>query len=349
MYSYLTSSDDFLIGIVPDSLTEKSVQIRIRWTGFKSSDEFSGNLALFRATDIDTIAGSFHDFKVPPVLLNLSARSGQFTTVPLGRPNAAESKNAVDSKREVLRHLLENLQAPIEPPDAPLLLHLLKNWDLHADSASVAATLFNVMSNILLRNIFIDEMGERGFRDFLQFPDLVSNALLKIFQTPTSVWIDDVRSTDREETLSELVQLSFTQTLDWLAEKNNRYLPASCWGNLTAFRLQPVLARGNARDWWLASERLDWRGNGFPENFVLFPDSTSEKFYGKPLFLRFELSDSTKIYWRLMSGQSGNPCSRNYRNQTKNWLSQTNTVEILTTENTNVFHRLILLPENQEN
>jgi acyl-homoserine lactone acylase PvdQ len=368
VYSVLIEPNLFFLGMAWDSLANRAERISLDWTGFRHTDEFAILPALFESSRADSLPEIFRHFGAPLSVLNLADATYHFSVVQLGahwehfqrnprdleswqltRGILNQSANPDDSKNQhriLLTRLLENLEIPTDPPTAALMFDYLQNWDLVSDSASVAATVFNLMLNHLLQNIFWDEMGERLFAQFLDFPELVLNSLGQILEAPNHPWIDNLQTPDDAETLSEIVQLSFRQTLDALSQKS---LPAAGWANFTAFQIRHILARGNARDWWLNSETVDWRGSGFPTNLMRPLKFAPEKFCGNPLVLQFQLKHPVTIRWSLSTGQSGHPCSPNYRNQTNKWLTGRRQTANLANENKRARHRLILEPLIQKN
>lgn len=351
VYSFFYLPGRFYLGTVYDSLSHQPVCISLNLNAFRTDDDFAAIPLLHKIGEIDSlqklisqfsslhtrllIADSVHHFTIQPGIANDSRTNGK---------KSSQTSFAVnhDSLNPILvARILADTENYATIPLAALLRNYLQIWNLTADSASVAATVFNLVTYNLVENIFRDEMGDTLFAQFLELPEQVVPALAQIFATPGCPWIDRITTPDTLETLSEIVKLSFEQAVDTLSRLP---LPSAAWGNRTAFQIRHPLARGNARDVWLNPDQIDWRGRGFPENLLPHPGSRLTNFFGSPVVLRFKLKSPAELSWNLSTGQSGHPGSENYRDQTRNWLSDTPRRLIPSRETTRLRQRLILEP-----
>jgi len=356
VYSFIYTPARFYLGTMYDSLAHQAVCISINWTGFRKNDAFAALPLLFQSGEIDSLPKLFRQFDTPRARLIVADSVHRFAfqigpgpenhhpqrsglAVNLKSARDAHFSGSRDSLNPVLiSRILADTENSASLPFAALLRNYLKNWNLATDSASVAATVFNLVANNLVENIFRDEMGDTLFAQFLELPEEVIPALAQILAAPDSPWIDRTHTPDTLETLSEIVKLSFEQAVDSLS---HHPLPAAAWGNRTAFQIRHPL---NARVGWLNPDLIDWRGSGFPENFMQRTGFDPTKFLGQPVVLQFKLKRPVGFSWNLSTGQSGHPLSENYRDQTQNWQSGAPQLLIPAKEKTRVRRRLILEP-----
>ncbi len=99
---------------------------------------------------------------------------------------------------------------------------LLREWDFAVQKESVAATLFNAFYYNLMKNTFIDDVGEKIWNNELRksylyyIPDL---AITRIINEGEHALFDDTRTTGVSETRDDVIRRSMEETVEQLADR----------------------------------------------------------------------------------------------------------------------------------
>jgi penicillin amidase len=111
-----------------------------------------------------------------------------------------------------------------------LALDRFKNWNAVHDPEEVAVTLFYYLKKELLRHTFIDEMGEQNYAIF-EDGFLRHKTLWKMIGKTSSPWWDDIKSTEKVESQSDIVIASWKAMLSKLEKKYGSNMENWQWKN----------------------------------------------------------------------------------------------------------------------
>ena len=130
----------------------------------------------------------------------------------------------------------------------------LKDWDFIESTSSNAATVFHVVLDELLKNIYKDELDlvdNKAFDALVHFSMLPHRNIHWVLSEGKSSWIDDVRTKDEVETLEKIVITSF--------EKG---IILSCIDKAWKEHLKSMdelkQSRTTSKSWSLARKRSAW-------------------------------------------------------------------------------------------
>jgi penicillin amidase len=92
-------------------------------------------------------------------------------------------------------------------------LKTLSSWDGVLVPASPEAAVFEKFLGLLLKNLFLDELGKELYTDFITSPLLYEYAVHRFFGKKDSLWCDDVGTEGVKETFATIIQKSFKDTV----------------------------------------------------------------------------------------------------------------------------------------
>ncbi len=237
--------------------------------------------------------------------------------------------HAVYSKK-LTNHILPVLQQKDE--NFPIAIDYLENWNYSYKNAEAAATILDVFKLRLSKNIFADEMGMEIYRNFIAFAAKPARVMLRFLKTGSS-FFDDIH-TPSLETQKEIIQKSMRQTIKFLKGKFGDQLSEWRWENVHRLTLKPPFF-GQAAESPQASAILEMivenvmnkgpfgaPGSGVTINAGGYSWNNPFKMLSGPSIRRIvDLSNTNRSLSILPTGQSGNPLSKYYGDQTLNWLN----------------------------
>lgn len=124
----------------------------------------------------------------------------------------------------------------------------LKNWDCRFAANDIATSIYQEFLLHLIRNIFVDEMGEDLFHDFTMLVNVPLRVTTRLLKEGTSSWFDDVR-TPGIETRRDICARSAREALGDLVARQGKDTRLWRWGTLHTvtlqhpFGLQPPLGK----------------------------------------------------------------------------------------------------------
>ena len=237
------------------------------------------------------------------------------------------------------------------------VLELLKDWDGDMPPNDPMGSIYNVFFIKLLKNIYLDELGEDVFHDFVLIPNIPFRStllLLKNYNKNNTQWIDDV-NTGKIETQDEIIRKSLFEALDFLKKKfNTNDVNSWHWGVLhkVTFKhplgIVPLLAKSfNIGPFEVGGDQTTVNNSEYSFNDAI-RYGTFDNTLGPSMRIITDLADMQHSYSVNTTGESGQPLHPDYADQTRLWLYNdykliiTNELEMLD----NGYNLLILKPEN---
>lgn len=208
----------------------------------------------------------------------------------------------------------------------------LENWDYTYLPSETAASIVDLFALNFCRNVMADEMGESTYEAYIRFSGQPERALMR-FVRRGSAFFDDV-TTPQRETEREMILRSMRQTLQTLREEYGSEPVEWRWEQLHTLTLRPPLFGEAARDSSApAALRLivnnlmnkgpyPVRGHSMSLNNGEYRwTDPFEMVLGPSIRRIVDLSDTRRSLSILPTGQSGNPLSAYYGDQTEDWLN----------------------------
>ena len=228
------------------------------------------------------------------------------------------SVQADEMKPVYIKHLDKAKKLSKEEQNA---LQVLKDWDNVYTTEAVAPIIFEKMYINMIANIIKDELGDEVFHS-LNNMSLGSEYLMStIFAQDGSVWCDDINTKDKKETLQDMIEKSFKQTIQQLTEEYGDATQIK-WGDVHHLTLQHPLGKVKAIDMVFNLNRTisapGCSNTVSPFSFV--PNAYFDANFGASEKHIFSTADWDKSYSILPTGVSGNPISDYYCNQTDKYV-----------------------------
>jgi len=203
-------------------------------------------------------------------------------------------------------------------------LLFLKKWNYNYSSTSIPATFFEFTFVELSKNMFLDEMGEDLYTEFLKLDMMANYAIDKTLKAGKSDWCDDISTKDKKENLDDMLQKSFKSAVAKITAKAGKSILEKEWGKIHTLKLNhPMAGKDNftssALDFFFNMNRKDLPvGGSFhtvsPYSYKLATPFVSD--HGSSHRHIFDLSNWDKSFTVIPTGNSGIPSSPHYCDQT---------------------------------
>lgn len=223
----------------------------------------------------------------------------------------------------------------VEVKDANLSqsLKLLREWNYEMDKYQQAPAIFLTFFDKLMKNIYMDEMGEDLFNQYVFLANVPYRNIPELLQNPFSDWYNDVKKNERK-TRDDVIRESMNDALDELENKLGKDVKDWQWGNLHTVTFKHAFGGVS----WIIDEVVnigpyEISGDGttifnteyaFSESIEKYPLFRHEPFdceLGPSMRFIYDFAKPDEFYLILTTGQSGNIFSDNYKDQTELFLS----------------------------
>jgi penicillin amidase len=208
----------------------------------------------------------------------------------------------------------------------------LENWDFRYEKTSTAASIFDTFILNLSRNTFLDEFGTDAYDNFIVH-ELIPIRTLSDLAQDSSSFFDDV-TTPAVETRRDIILKSMQDAIYTLSDSLGSEQFEWRWEQLHTITFEPPLFGMAARepgapkalkmivDNVLSKGPYPVTGHGMSVNNGQYSwEEPFEMVLGPSVRRIVDLSDLSKSRSVLPTGQSGNPLSTHYGDQTELWLN----------------------------
>lgn len=212
--------------------------------------------------------------------------------------------------------------AKIEDKNLNTALELLEKWNYETKERSQTPTIFNVFLVKFLKNIFMDEMGEELFKEYVFLANMPYRVLVELLEKDYSSWFDDI-NTDGYETRNSIIRKSLVDALSFLEEKYGNNLAEWQWGKLHQVTFKHFFTDQNP----IVDELVNI--GPFPiggDGTTVFNTEYSftepyENKLGPSMRFIYDFSKPDEFLYILPTGQSGHILSEHYSDMTERWLN----------------------------
>ncbi|MDX1700362.1 MAG: penicillin acylase family protein [Melioribacteraceae bacterium] len=225
--------------------------------------------------------------------------------------------------KEIVPYISNALKGrDLSSDNAKIALKILNQWDFVMSDESQVAAIYAVIYQELLRNIFMDEMGEAMFNEYVFLANVPLRVVLKLLHENKSNWFDDI-NTSSIENRDDIIERSFYDALDYLENEIDDDIKFWQWGKLHTITFEHFF-HGKIS---LLDKLLDIGP------FTIGGDGTtvfnSEYYFSEPFDCKlgpsmrfiYDFSDPNKFEFVLPTGQSGHFFSEHYNDMTSLWLN----------------------------
>lgn len=207
----------------------------------------------------------------------------------------------------------------------------LKNWDYNYTKNSTAASIFDVFFLQFTRNTLLDEFGEDSFRHFVRHELIPVRVMPHLIKTKSRLF-DNILTTE-VETIEDIIVKSMQETIYYLSDLYGSEPFEWRWEQLHTIRFSPPLFKEATQDSSspkalklivdniLSHGPFEVPGQGMTINNGQYSwDNPFEMVLGASVRRIVDLADLRFSQSVLPTGQSGNPFSSHFGDQTPLWL-----------------------------
>ncbi len=217
--------------------------------------------------------------------------------------------------------------------DFSLPVSYLENWDYKYTQNSTAASIFDAFFINFTKNTLLDEFGEAAFEHFSKHELIPVRTMTEFLQDSSSFY--DNLNTQRIETKNEIVLKSMQDAILFLSDSLGTEPFEWRWEQLHSITFSPPLFTMAAEnpnapkalsmivDNILSEGPFPVQGHGMSVNNGQYTwTNPFEMTLGASVRRIIDLSDLRSTRSVLPTGQSGNPISPHYGDQTNMWLNK---------------------------
>ena len=153
--------------------------------------------------------------------------------------------------REVVPQILNELDKSGLEPGAQRAIQFLEDWNYVETKNSQAALVFHVMLKQLTLSLFQDEfelLGGKYLEAFTGLKYLTNRILRTILVNRTSTWIDDITTNKKVETLNEVINHAFINSVKEIENKFGNDWSNWKWGNAHFLTHNHILGKSRVLD-----------------------------------------------------------------------------------------------------
>jgi penicillin amidase len=211
-------------------------------------------------------------------------------------------------------------------------LQLLREWNFEMDKYQQAPAIFLTFFDKLLKNIYLDEMGEDLFNQYVFLANVPYRNILELLQKPFSPCYNDIKKNERKNR-DDVIRQSFSEALDELEKTISKDVKDWQWGRLhTVTFKHPFSGVSGLLDNVINIGPYEISGDGttifnteyaFSESIEDYPLFRHDQFdceLGPSMRFIYDFAEPNMFYLILTTGQSGNIFSDYYNDQTELFL-----------------------------
>jgi penicillin amidase len=218
---------------------------------------------------------------------------------------------------EVIKNLISNLNLKSLSKTEKEAIGILKSWNGSNNLNDVAPTIYNKWIYLYLKNTFQDELGTDAFKQFLG-THIMKQIVARQITNANSPWWDNVTTKSLKETRSQILTSSFTEAITILENQLGNAVPNWEWRKVHTVEYQHPLGKLAILRPFFNVGPFNVSGSVEVINNQFF-DFSEDGFYkvkGGPSSRRIiDFSDIENSWGILPTGQSGNPFSQYYNDQ----------------------------------
>lgn len=200
---------------------------------------------------------------------------------------------------------------------------LLQNWNSDFTRKSVAATIYMKLIYVYLDETLKDEMGEKLFDQFLN-THVQKRTINHLIRNKNSIWWDKVNTTEIVETREDILNHVFNKAISDLGEQLGTSIENWKWEKVHTVEHQHPLGAVALLKPFLNIGPFGTHGANEVLNNLQYEINASGLYKVKsgPSTRRvIDFSDIENSQAIIPTGQSGNPFSKFYKNQSEKYLN----------------------------
>lgn len=198
----------------------------------------------------------------------------------------------------------------------------MKEWNYSMSKSSIVASFFEAFYYQFLKAVFLDEMGENNFTQFVENGLLHKVAFSNVWRRKNSLWYNNINTPEKED-FTTIVKNTWFKTFQQLTNNtaNTRHWN---WGTQHLLTLQHPLAKVNILNKLFKLNRGSFPMPGCANtitNYKNVPGNPWEIIHGASQRHIYNTAYWDSSYSIIPTGISGMPASKYYCNQTKLYVN----------------------------
>ncbi|MBK8945265.1 MAG: penicillin acylase family protein [Ignavibacteriae bacterium] len=227
-----------------------------------------------------------------------------------------------DYAKDIVPHILNAFKNhSYENDKLKEVLSLIRSWDHIFLLESQVPAIYAVFYQHLLKNIFLDEMGENMFNEYIFIANIPYRVVRKLLDENSSTWFDDI-TTKRIEHKDEIIRKSMWDAIKYLSEEFGE-IEEWQWKKLHTVTFKHFFhGKSKMLDFILDIGPYKIGGDGttiFNTEYSF--NKPYENKLGPSMRYIFDFSEPNYFHLILPTGQSGNFFSDHYDDMTEMWLN----------------------------
>ena len=202
-------------------------------------------------------------------------------------------------------------------------VRLLENWKADFDEESIAATIYMKLIYVYLEETLQDEMGKTLFSQFLN-THVQKRTINHLIENKNSIWWDDIHTASKIENRKEILAKVFNRTIIDLERQLGTDIEEWNWGSVHSVEHKHPIGEIALFKSFLNVGPFETHGaNEVLNNLQYKIDSTGVYHVraGPSTRRVIDFSDVEKSKAIIPTGQSGNPFSKHYKDQSQKYLN----------------------------
>jgi penicillin amidase len=235
--------------------------------------------------------------------------------------------------KQMVPHILSAFEnVDVKDKNLKQSLQLLSEWNFEMNKFSQTPAIFLIFFDKLMKNIYLDEMGDDLFNQYVFLANVPYRNVLELLGNQYSIWIDD-KNTNEIESKNDIIRKSLVNALEELEKKMGENIKDWQWGRLhtVTFR-HPFSGASGLLDGLIEIGPFEISGDGttllnseYPfsesnEEYNLFRHDPFDCELGPSMRFIYDFAEPDEFYLILTTGQSGNILSDHYNDMTELWL-----------------------------
>ncbi len=232
------------------------------------------------------------------------------------------SKMIVDNTSATAKTIVANMTKPVNASqfteNEKKALAVINEWKATHTLEDIAPSIYNKWIYFYLKDTFEDEFGVDNFKLLLS-THIVKQMIENQSQNISSVWWDNINTKNKKETQSEILTQSFKEAITSLENQLGPNVNQWQWGKVHQVTFQHPIGKVKLFSMFFNVGTFPIAGTNEVINNQLFiyTDDAQINTKGGPSTRRIiDFSDIENSWSVLPTGQSGNPMSKHYDDQT---------------------------------
>lgn len=200
----------------------------------------------------------------------------------------------------------------------------LKKWDYRMMPTFPSSMIYNEVYKNLLRNIFLDELGEKYFAKYMLLRNYAGNKLIEVLDNPEDSYIKNLIKNHRNAKIYDINSLlveSFRQSVDSLTSRfGTNEVSEWIYGKEHTLQIKHKFSEDIFLRPSFEMEKFELGGNGSTlNNYDYDYNSPYEVIIASACKFVSVMSDKY-VYTSIPGGSSGQNYSNNYSDQLQLWI-----------------------------